>query len=136
MPSISNFYPAKWLTASDLSEQGLVLTIGDVTLEKMSDGNEKPVISFVEHEKGLVCNKTNAKTIAKLYGDDTDDWSGQQITIYPTEVDFKGERVDAIRVKNKKPKEAKANSKSKKPAEPITQAELDAIDEEDSDTPF
>ncbi len=133
MPSISNFYPAKWLTAADLSERGLVLTIGDVTLEKMSDGNEKPVISFVEHEKGLVCNKTNAKTIAKLYGDDTDDWSGQQITIYPTKVDFKGERVDAIRVNHKKPKPL-PKGKSNKPAEPLSQAEADELEE--ADVPF
>ncbi len=136
MPSISNFYPSKWLTAADLPEEGLVLTIGDVGLEKMIDGQEKPIINFVEHEKGLVCNKTNAKTIANLYGDETDDWQGHKICLYPTEVDFKGERKDAIRVKNKKPKEVKANGKSKKPAEPITQAELDAIDDEDDAVPY
>ncbi len=139
MPSISNFYPSSWLTAADLPETGLVVTIESVTLEKIrnQDGGteDKPVIHFVEQEKGLVCNKTNAKTIATLLGDDTDDWEGQQITLYPTEVDFKGQRVEAIRVRNKKPKPAKsaaatAPANSKKAATPLTQAEADEADDD------
>ncbi len=143
MPSINNFYPNKWLTASDLPEEGQVFTILDVSLEKMTDGVEKPVIHFSDEDKGLVCNKTNAKTLAKLLGDDTDDWENQKITLYPTEVDFKGERVDAIRVRNKKPKAAKAPAamvpaNSKKAAAPMTQAEVDDLGFDDitSDTPF
>ncbi len=137
MPSLNKLYPSTYLKASDLPEEGQIFTIKGVELERMpNNGDEKPVIYFTDAEKGLVCNVTNARVIGKLYGDDTDDWDGCKITLYPTEVSFQGDMVEAIRVRSKKPKEAKANGKSKKPAEPITQAELDAIDEEDDNPPF
>lgn len=61
--------------------------------------SKKPMIKFVGKEKKLALNKTNGKTIAKLYGKDTDEWVGKWITFYPTTTDFGGETVDCIRIK-------------------------------------
>jgi hypothetical protein len=61
--------------------------------------SKKPMIKFVGKDKKLAVNKTNGKTIAKLYGKNTDDWEGQWITIYPTTTEFGGETMDCIRVK-------------------------------------
>ncbi|HLE05408.1 MAG TPA: hypothetical protein VI729_12470 [Anaerolineales bacterium] len=94
---IRKAFPKKWLNADDLDEQGMNLTIKRVDIEMLEDG-EKVVVSFREVEKGLVLNKTNAKTIARLHGPETNAWVGQRITLYRTEVDFKGERVQALRV--------------------------------------
>lgn len=58
----------------------------------------KPVLYFVGKTKGLVMNKTNASTIAEAYGDDTDQWVNQPLTIYPTTTDYAGKRVACIRV--------------------------------------
>ena len=63
------------------------------------DGKQKPVIYFRGKEKGLVCNATNYDVIADAYGDETDDWAGQPIELYPTKVPFKGQLTDAIRVR-------------------------------------
>lgn len=134
MPRLSDLYPSRYLKADDLPEEGIIVTIRSVELEKMTDGKDKPVIYFDEIEKGLVCNKTNANTIGKMYGDDTDQWEDERVTIFPSEVSFQGEMVDCIRVKPKKPKpEIKVVAGSKKPAQPVTQEEID--DEEDG-TPF
>src|SRR3990172_344329 len=95
--NIKDSFPSKLLKADDL-EGDMNLTIKGVDQEMLDDG-PKPVVSFLEIEKGLVLNKTNARTIAKLYGVETGAWAGRMITIFPTQVDYRGEQVAAIRVR-------------------------------------
>ena len=57
------------------------------------------MLYFTKGPKGLVLNVTNAKTIVKVYGDDTANWTGRPIEIYPTQVEFKGDLVDGIRIR-------------------------------------
>lgn len=93
-------FPSKYLKASDLGDKSYVLTMDKVTIEDVGKTkDERPILYFLKADKGLVLNKTNANIIAKLYGDDTDAWEGQQIELYPTMVDFGGEQVEAIRVR-------------------------------------
>lgn len=101
-------FPSKWLTAADLEDEDMVVTIKSLETESIGqkgDEEDKPVLYFRELAKGLVLNKTNVTTIAKLLGDETNDWYGKKITLFPTQVDFQGKQVDAIRVKSKLPKE-------------------------------
>ncbi len=63
------------------------------------DKEKKPVLYFEKGPKGLVLNVTNANTITKVYGDDTANWAGKPVEIYPTQTEFKGDMVDAIRVR-------------------------------------
>jgi hypothetical protein len=51
----------------------------------------------------LLLNKTNAKTIAQLYGKRPSDWVGRWIALYPTTTDVGGETHDCIRVRNEIP---------------------------------
>jgi hypothetical protein len=34
-----------------------------------------------------------------VYGDDTANWAGKPIEIYPTQTEFRGDMVDAIRIR-------------------------------------
>ena len=95
---ISSAFPSNYIKASDLQNRPVRVRMNYVKIEKIGD-DEKPVLYFIGKEKGLVLNKTNANVIALIYGDDTDNWSGGDIEIYPTETDFQGKRVDAIRVR-------------------------------------
>jgi hypothetical protein len=95
---ISEAFPSKFVQASDLNGREVRLTIASLSFEKMTDQSDKLCVYFRGTDKGLILNKTNASTIAEMYGDDTDSWIGKQITIFPTKVDFQGKRVDAIRV--------------------------------------
>ena len=71
------------------------VVIKDVTVEDVGDeSKQKPVIRFRGKEKGFVCNATNYDVIADAYGDETDDWVGQPIELYPTRVPFKGQPTD------------------------------------------
>ena len=100
---MSEAFPSRFLKADDdITEGGVTLAIKNVEIEKVGDDN-KPVIAFRGIDKRLVCNKTNAKVIAKLYGDDTDDWVGQKITLYATDVEFQGDVMRGLRVKTRKP---------------------------------
>jgi hypothetical protein len=119
---VSDAFPSKYLKVEDLNDVDLVLTITKVTSEILGQGAEaqkKLIVHFEECEKGLACNKTNAGVIAKLYGDDTDDWIGHAITLWPNhDVEFKGEIVSAIRVRSKAP--AGGNGAAQRRAKPTT----------------
>jgi hypothetical protein len=97
---ISSAFPSKYLRAADLDGRQVTVEIAHVELEEVGTGEEpKPVLYFQGKAKGVVLNKTNANVIATLYGDDTDDWTGQSVTLFSAHVDFQGRSVEAIRVK-------------------------------------
>lgn len=103
---LNQAFPSNYLKADDLGGKNVTVTIESVELAELGQGNDKEsklLISFVSKEKKLVCNKTNAGTIAGLYGQETDDWAGKKITIGPREVEFQGKMVMAIRVSLIKP---------------------------------
>lgn len=148
MPEINDLFPSKWLVAADLEGKPCVLTIKKIEIETMKgrDGKAdeiKPIVFFEEAEKGMVCNKTNATTISKLYGTNTDDWIGERITLFPTKVTWGKELVDAIRVDTVLPRKPKATAngngeKKRAIAKPVT-APPETEDEEpgaESDIPF
>lgn len=96
---MSNAFPSKYLKASDILEPRQV-TITKVEMDNVGDDSgNKPVAYFNEEAKGLVLNVTNARQIAKLYGDETESWTGKAITIFATTTDFRGDIVDCIRVR-------------------------------------
>jgi hypothetical protein len=104
--NIDSMFPSNYLKASD-AEGNPTLTMQDVKIEKMKnrDGEEeeKPVLYFVEVEKGMVLNRTNAQTISGMYGDDTDNWISERITLTSVDVSAFGQTKPALRVSSKKP---------------------------------
>jgi hypothetical protein len=97
--NIENAFPGKYLKAADLQGRRATVTIKDVGMEDIGDDGMKPVVTFVGKEKGLVLNRTNANMIIEIVkSEETDNWKGRQVALYPTKVDFQGKRVDAIRV--------------------------------------
>jgi hypothetical protein len=92
-------FPSKYLKASDLQGVEATVFIDRVAMEDINRGEMKPVVYFRGKKKGVVLNKTNSRKIEAAYGDETDEWSGQPIILYETEVDFQGDTVQAIRVK-------------------------------------
>ena len=109
--NINSAFPSNYLKASDLGEAQPVVTIDRVTVEPVGRDKEmKPVVYFQGKTNGIVLNKTNSKKIAEIAGShETEDWTGVQIKLYATEVEFSGEQVEAIRIKS--PKQAKAKPK-------------------------
>ena len=96
--NIQGAFPSQFLKAADLQGRRATVTIAGVTMEDIGS-DTKPVLHFQGKDKGLVLNKTNANMITEIVGsDETDDWKGKRVTLYPTKTDFQGKRVDAIRI--------------------------------------
>ena len=105
MPDINAAFPSKYLRATDLGDDAVLVTIDRVTNERLKNQQgveeSRPAIHFHEFpNKPLVLNKTNAKKIATLLkSTDTDDWEHQQVQLYATETQFGADTVACIRVK-------------------------------------
>jgi hypothetical protein len=95
---INNLFPASFLKAADLQGQPRTATIESCTPEPIGEGENKPVLRFTGIPKGLVLNRTNATVIANVFGNETDNWRGRQITLFSMPVSYQGRMVDGIRV--------------------------------------
>ena len=95
---ISGAFPSEYLKAADLQGRTVTVIMERVEVREVGDG-PKPVLYFEGKEKGLVLNKTNSNTVAAIYGDETDDWMGQPLTLFEAQVDYQGRQVPAVRVR-------------------------------------
>lgn len=103
MPDYRSMFDRDYIGAWDLLGKDVTVTIARVEAGTLtSQGNKKtkkPIVWFEGREKGLALNKTNARTIADMYGNDTVKWVGKRITIWPTTTQFGRETVECIRVR-------------------------------------
>jgi hypothetical protein len=106
----NDMFPSRFFKADDLA-QPLMVKIKEVKIERLGgdNGDEKPVLYFINQEKGLALNKTNAVSIINATGsDDVDDWVGARIELYRDTVLFHGQRTPCVRVRKPSEKKAKA----------------------------
>lgn len=95
---VSDEFPSKYLKADDLRGQEARVTIARVEREKLGD-DFKLVVYFRGKDKGVVLNKTNAYAISDAYGDETDDWFGNDIILFSVMTEYGGKTAPAIRVR-------------------------------------
>lgn len=92
-------FPSKFISAADLGGHEATVKITHVAPDEIG-GKQKYICYFAGKKKGLVLNKTNWNTIARISGhDDTDDWTGVEVVLYEAMVDFQGDSVPAVRIK-------------------------------------
>lgn len=90
--------------------EDLVLTIASAGEETyVGNAGKKEtglLVHFKEKEyKPMICNATNAKTISKVVGSPyIEDWAGEKIQLFASEVNAFGEMVEALRIRPFKPK--------------------------------
>ena len=128
---ISSAFPSNYLKAADLNGGNVRVTMNHVAMEDIG-GDHKPVLYFQGKERGLVLNKTNANNISIAYGDETDQWSGRELILYPTWVDFQGRSTEAIRVRAPQPKDGQV---APPPTPPVTH-EVALSNQIEDDVPF
>ena len=109
MPSIEDVYPSDLLSAKDIVEFGekKMVVIKEAKVEQVGQGanaSNKIVISFAEIPKRLAANKTNANKIAEITGNkDYTQWQGVALELYNITTTFRGQEVQAIRVRKPEP---------------------------------
>ena len=111
MPLLASaFDQSRFFKAADLKGEKK-FRIKNVTPELVgteAQKEKKLVVWFTNDERGLVLNKTNNRAIRSAYGDDTADWIGKIIVVFPTMVDMRGKMTPALRVRIPPPKQAAA----------------------------
>jgi hypothetical protein len=100
MPNINDLYPSKFLKAPDLQGATPTVTIARVELEPTGRTREiKPVVYFVNKQKGLLLNKTNAQALAAIAGTPhTEQWIGVKVRLVTTTATFGGQSYPVVRL--------------------------------------
>lgn len=120
---INQMFPSKYMSGDDLGGKPWSFKITSVRLEEMhnkqtNSKTKKPVVYFTGPKKGLILNRTIAEQIAQATGqDDTDNWPGEVVTIYPTTVNAFGADHIVIRVR------AASNGPSESPPDSMSHDE-------------
>ena len=96
--NMKNAFPSTYLKASDLNGKPTSAVMADVKMETIGN-DEKPVLYFRGKKKGLALNRINSSVIIDKYGENSEDWQGSTLVIFPSRTEFKGEMVDCIRVR-------------------------------------
>ena len=130
---VSDAFPSNYLKPSDLQGRAVTVKMDRADFKKLGN-DQKLVLYFIGKEKGMVLNKTNANNISYLYGDDTDLWHGNEITLFEAMVDFQGKTVPAIRVRG--PQRAAANRTSNQAPPPRQPEMAGANSDMDDQIPF
>lgn len=107
MPDFRSMFDSKYLGAFHLvdaqgNKKDTTVTIAKVEAQKIKSErgeDKKPVVFFEGHDLPLICNKTNGKVIAGMYGNETRGWIGKRITLFSTTTSVGGKECDCIRVR-------------------------------------
>lgn len=110
MADYRTMFDHKWTKAWDLADADRVVTIVKVVAGVIEDPSRQkkdrlPILHLKGWPKPLGLNKTNANTIAAMYGRMTEAWVGKRVTLYVTKTrdPRSGGDVDCIRVRPEPP---------------------------------
>jgi hypothetical protein len=99
---ISESFPARFFKTDDVPSE-VEVTITECKKEDVTGSNDpadkKPVLYFSDKKRGLVLNRTNAGILAEAFGDESDNWQGQRVTLYPTTTLYMGKNVPCVRIR-------------------------------------
>ncbi|WP_027525572.1 hypothetical protein [Bradyrhizobium sp. Ec3.3] len=102
MAKRNEIFPSKYLKVSDLNGKPHVPEIERAPTETLGSGGNaetKTVLYFRCGMKPLPLNMTNWDSVAAIAGDDTDNWPGHRIELYPSTTTLRGSTVDCIRIR-------------------------------------
>ena len=89
------------MKADDLKGRTAKYTIVDCTAEVVGE-DKRLVLAFSDTDRPLVLNKTNANSLAELYGPETGGWEGKAIKLVPSTTSYQGKMVKCIRISPEK----------------------------------
>jgi len=96
---VGKYVTQKFLSArSDKDVDGKIFII-DGVFPEIINGIEKLCLRLKGLEKPLVLNQTNISTLSTAFGDDTDHWVNQKISLVIVTVMFNGSPTEGIQIK-------------------------------------
>lgn len=97
-----NFIEALHLAGLPKGKTLTIKSVADPGTVKSADKKviDRPILYFEETDKGLILNKTNARTIGLRHGNEMNEWTGKTVTLFGTVCDAFGEKnVPCVRVR-------------------------------------
>lgn len=101
MPSLKEYTGTSFITVDDVRDGPVTDTIADVV-----QGQYDKLNIIFESGSKLGLNKTNARILRKLFGDDTDDAIGEQIEMYLGQIEYQGADHDSVLIRKPGSKKA------------------------------
>lgn len=132
-------FPSNHICAADLRGSDVTVLVDRLEHQELRvEGGRKEtkLVLFMRTPKGtplgksFVLNKTNAKTIAGLYGPVVEAWKGKAITVYPTTCKLGRETVECIRVRQRAGRATEIPAEFAAPPPPVP---ADAPDDDPED---
>lgn len=114
---INEMFPSRFVRGEDLQGRAVIVTIARVQTERMRPNPQSPelkkyVLYTIEGKKGVVLSKTLATQIAQtLNCNDTDDWNGKKVTLFPEPMTVAGVQRVAIRARKSTDNEQNVHKK-------------------------
>ena len=102
---LDKMFPSRYIKGQDLQGRAMNVTITRIQPEKMRPNPQGPeldkfVLYVEEGKKGIVLSKTLASQIAQILGsDESDDWIGKKVTLFPAPMNIAGVHRVAIRAR-------------------------------------
>lgn len=97
-----------YIGAYSLNGEDLTVEIVKVEVQRVKGegGKEEDcTVARLKGQKPFIINRTNAKTITRIYGTPyIEEWAGKSITLYPTTTKVAGETVECLRIRPMIPK--------------------------------
>jgi hypothetical protein len=94
-------FPSRFRKQADLAGKPVLEEIERAPQEEIGSGADKEVktvLYFCSGRKPLPLNMTNWDSVAAIAGDDTVNWPGHRIELYPTTTTLRGNTVECIRI--------------------------------------
>lgn len=99
---VSDIYPPSLLNVQTVNDKSLwekqLLIVGTEVREFERDKTRKILLQLENVNEKLGLNATNAKALAKAWGDDYTKWPGKSIKLVRLRVLFRGQQTDSIGV--------------------------------------
>ena len=95
--NVNEIYRSSYMKADDLNGRTAKHTIVGCTAEVVGE-DKRLVLAFSDNDRPLVLNKTNANSLAELYGSETGEWEGKAIKLVPSTTSYQGKMVKCIRI--------------------------------------
>lgn len=128
-------FPSRYLKAADLGGKPRDVEIKRAPQEELGSGDDKEIKTVLYFSDGITkplpLNMTNWDSVALVAGEDTDDWPGHRIELYPDKTLLKGVVKDCIRIRAPRQRELR----QKPTAKAVAAAAADNSDMDD-DIPF
>ena len=100
-------FPSRFLKHAELAGKPLEVKVERAPTETLGSGHDAENKTVLYFRNGV---KPYWDAVAAIAGDDTDDWPGHRLELYPTTTELKGKVVDCIRIRSPREKEQKANA--------------------------